>query len=528
MLWVDKIAQDIEKRLSKQIKDRDHLIIRDEKTASGRVHIGSMRGVAIHGLLSFVLNERGINNKFLYEINDFDPMDGLPSYLDADVYKKYMGKRLLDVPSPDGKAKNFAEYYAREFIDVINKADFDVEFYRLSDIYKSGKMDEAIRLALENAKKIRNIYKKVSGSIKPDDWLPLNVVCESCGKIGTTKVTSFNGETVTYICQTDAVEWAQGCGHTGEISPFGGNASLPWKVEWPAKFKAMKVSIEGAGKDHCTRGGSREVANTIAKEVFNVQPPYDIPYEFFLIGGSKMSSSKGTGSSSKDISDSIPTKIFRLLMFNKKPIQTINFDPTGDTIPTLFDQYDKIADDYWSGVDSDTVRLFALIHKNKEPKERLYLPRFSIVAYLSQMPHINIQQEFENLKGSSLTKEEVVELNERIEYAQKWLSQYAPDKYVFKLQSTLPEAAKSLSNIQKEALSLLLSYVKGNKKLKGQDLHEQLHIIKESTSIDPKQFFTAIYQIFLNKESGPKAGWFLSVLNRETIIDLLEQATNIK
>jgi lysyl-tRNA synthetase class I len=42
MLWVDKIVADITKDASPGQK----FIVRDEKTASGRVHIGSMRGVA--------------------------------------------------------------------------------------------------------------------------------------------------------------------------------------------------------------------------------------------------------------------------------------------------------------------------------------------------------------------------------------------------------------------------------------------------------------------------------------------------
>ncbi len=527
MLWVDKIAADVERRLSTKINSGKELIVRDEKTASGRVHIGSMRGVAIHGLLTSVLNQNGIEAKFLYEINDFDPMDGLPAYLDQAKYAQHMGKRLLDVPSPDGKAKNFAEYYAAEFIEVIEKAGFGANFYRLSDVYKSGKMDDSIRLALENPKKIREIYKEISGSDKPDDWLPLNVVCQSCNKIGTTKVTDFDGEMVTYTCQEHAVEWATGCGHTGKVSPFGGNASLPWKVEWPAKFKAMEVSIEGAGKDHSTKGGSRDVANKLSKEVFNIKPPYDIPYEFFLIGGSKMSSSKGTGSSAKEVSDLLPTKIFRLLLISKKPIQTINFDPTGDTIPTLFDQYDKIANDYWSKAESDTVRLFELSHTDDMPSEETYLPRFSIVAYLSQMPHINMVEEFSKLKGSELNSLEITELEDRTVFAKKWLEQYAPEKYIFKLQDTLPEAAKNLSAKQKEALSLLLTFLEDSVDISGEDMHAKLHDIKVATEIEPRDFFESIYLMLLGKNSGPKAGWFLSVLDKKILIDRTKEAISV-
>ncbi len=523
MLWVDKIAKDIEKRLADKINSGKELVVRDEKTASGRVHIGSMRGVAIHGAVADVLNKNGIKSKFLYEINDFDPMDGLPSYLDAKQFEPYMGKRLMDVPSPDGKAKNFAEYYAQEFISVIQGAGFNAEFYRLSDVYLSGRMDGVIRKALENADRIRGIYKKVSGSIKENDWLPLNVVCESCGKISTTKVIAFDGEEVEYICLENAVSWAQGCGHSGKISPFGGNASLPWKVEWPAKFKVMNVDIEGGGKDHSTKGGSRDVANHISREVFSYNPPYDIPYEFFLVGGAKMSSSKGRGSSAGEVSDLLPEKIFRYALLSKKPMQAINFDPSGDTIPTLFDNYDKIAEDYWNSVDSDTVRLFELIHKFDPPKHKYYLPRFSTVAYLSQMPHINMVEEFSKLKGDELTELEIKELNERILYATKWLDHYAPENYVFKLRETTPDEVKGFTNKQKEALKILLDYISSNENLDGQAIHAKLHEIHKQLDMDPKDLFGAMYTMLLGKESGPKAGWFLSVIDRDFLISRLKE-----
>ena len=111
MFWADKIREDIKRDLKKHINNGDTLVIRDEKTASGRIHIGSMRGVAIHKIISDVLAEEGISNKFLFEINDFDPMDGLPVYLDQEKYKQYMGLPLYRVPSPSAKAKNFAEYF---------------------------------------------------------------------------------------------------------------------------------------------------------------------------------------------------------------------------------------------------------------------------------------------------------------------------------------------------------------------------------------------------------------------------------
>ena len=46
-------------------------------------------------------------------------------------------------------------------------------------------------------------------------------------------------------------------------------------------------------RDLSTKGGARDVSNHIARDVFDYPAPFDIPYEFFLSEGKKMSTSKG-------------------------------------------------------------------------------------------------------------------------------------------------------------------------------------------------------------------------------------------
>src|SRR5581483_10013809 len=117
MFWLDRIFGQVEVALKDKIASGKTLLIRDEKTASGRVHVGSMRALVLHAAIAERLTEAGVSNVFKFEINDFDPMDGLPVYLDKAVYEKEMGKPLYTIPSPDGKAKNFAEYFGQEYIE---------------------------------------------------------------------------------------------------------------------------------------------------------------------------------------------------------------------------------------------------------------------------------------------------------------------------------------------------------------------------------------------------------------------------
>ena len=525
MFWADQLVKEIEVKYKDKINFKKALIIRDEKTASGRIHVGSLRGVAIHGLISEILEENGINNEFLYEINDFDIMDNVPAYLDKERFSPFLGKLLCFVPSPDGNAKNYAEYFAEEFINVIKKTGFKLKYYRSSDLYKSGKYNEAIKITIKNADKIREIYKRISGAEKELGWLPIQIICEKCGKLSTTKATSFDGERVKYVCEKNFVEWTNGCGHKGEISPFDGNSKLPWKVEWAAKFSVLGIDIEGAGKDHSTKGGAREVADAISREVFNHEPPFNIPYEFFHIAGKKMSSSKGIGVSLKEISDLLQPEILRFLMINKEPKRVIDFVPDGDTVPVLYDSYDEMAGHYFENIKDDYARIFFLSHGPLERKriEKRFLPRFLQISFLVQMPHIDTNKEIEKIKNDKLTDLDKEEIEKRTYYADYWIKNYAPEKYKYQLQENIPETAKKLNVHQKEALRLILDYIKSQNILDGKLLHEKIHEIKESSDIKPQEIFSAIYASFLNKENGPKAGWFLSVLNRDFLEKRLEE-----
>ncbi len=523
MFWADRIAREIQE--SRAGKADKPLLIRDEKTLSGRVHIGSMRGVAIHGIIAEVLSEYGIQNEYRYELNDFDPFDSVPGYLDAQAYAEHLGKPLYAVPSPDPAYPNYAEYFGAEFASVHAKGGFTPTYYRAyADLYKAGKMDALIKVALERAPDIRRILKEVSGSVKDDSWLPVSVVCEQCGKMMTTRVYDFDGETVAYACDKNPDE-VKACGHSGRIAPYGGTAKLFWKVDWAAKWVALGVDVEGGGKDHSTKGGSRDVSNHIAREVYGYEPPYNIPYEFFLVGGKKMSSSKGRGTSARDIAELFPPSVFRLALIGKDIKEQINFEPEGESVPRWYDWYDELAEYVRSGGDTDYTRLFTLTQtpENQGDVPLPWMLRFSQVAFIVQMPHLNLEEEAARVKGSALNDEEKEALAERAGYAKFWLSTYAPEQYRYELQQELP--AYALSDTQKHAMVSLLSFMREGEK-NGEDMHAKLHELKDEVSIAPKELFTAIYRLFLNRDSGPKAGWFLSVLPRDFVIERLEEAVN--
>jgi len=525
MFWVDEVVN----KIIEKYPAKNEFIIRDEKTLSGRVHVGSLKGVVVHGIIAQVLNERGKKARFLFEFNDYDPMDGMPKDLEGKGFDKHMGKPLCNIPSPDGKAKNFAEFYGEEFFGVIKELGFDPEIPRASEAYKNGKMNEWLTLALTKNKEIREIYRKVSGSEKPEHWSPVQVICEKCGKVGTTDVLSFDGEKVKYHCTKNKVKWAIGCGEKGEISPYNGNAELTWKVEWPAKWDAYNVTIEGSGKDHNAAGGSHDVAETICNEISKTPIPFNIPYEFLLIGGNKMSSSKGLGATARGVADLLPPEILRYLLLYKKYNQTVEFNPEGETIPRLFDQHDGAAKWYFKKDEKDTVqtdsaRAFALSQVSKETPQEHFLPRFSQLVFIIQIPRLNVYEEVAKMKGSELTDLDRKEIDLRVKYAKRWLETYAPNKFRYKLQETIPEIAKELTNLQIEFTLKLAEKLENMNDWNGETVHGSIHeIVKNNENYSPKECFQAIYKLFLGKDFGPQAGWFLSALDKDLVINRLRK-----
>lgn len=543
MFWSDQLVADIEKYFPGKKK----FIVRDEKTPSGRVHVGSLRGVVIHAIIAQALCEKGYDAEFHYEINDADPMDGLPHNISQE-FKKYMGKPLKDVPPPDENGypneqafqkdpnNNYANYFGNDFIDVIHSLGFKPIFYKNSDLYAQGKYDKWIDIVLEKPEEIRNVYKEVSGSEKEEEWNPLQIVCEKCGKVGTTTVRGSSGERgskiVEYECIPNKVKWATGCGYKGKVAPYKGRGKLPWKVEWAVKWQVVGVDIEGAGKDHSAAGGSHEVAERIVTEVLEQPLPFYFPYEFFTFGGAKMSSSKGLGASAKEVADTLPPELLRFLMVRTWPHQSIDFDPSGQTMPRLYDRHDEAAEAYFgrSKLENVNVEDLAKAYHFSQPNPKKiqdhFFPRFSRVAFIQQIPSLNFLDEVEKLKGASLTELDKKEALERQEYAKIWLERYADEQAKFEVQEQMPEKAKMLSEDQKEFLRQVAELLK-QKAWAGEELHAAIHDLRKKSPLEAKEAFAAIYVALLGKDSGPQAGWFLEALDQKFIIQRFEEVARL-
>lgn len=519
MQWLDSLVASVDPSQPQ--------VINDSKTPSGRVHVGALRGVLIHDAVYRALVEKQIPVQYMFGVDDYDPLDELPAG-QQDFFRPYLGQPLCNVPAPPGSsATDLADYFISEFFGVFAELGVGPHTYRMRDVYKSGRFNEDIRAILTHADDVRRVYKEVSHSERPPHWYPFQALCEQCGRIGTTEVYEFDGVEVKYRCRRDLVKWATGCDHSGSVSPFNGNGKLPWKLEWVAKWHTFGITIEGAGKDHTTKGGSRDVAAACMKAIFGQDAPKNIPYEFFLVGGAKMSSSRGVGASAREMAHLLPPEVLRFLVLKSPPNRPVNFSPNEEHTVKLFNEFDRLRTAMLKSPPPNEAdrRLFHLCLAHPDDDVPAYEPPFQLLTTLLQMPHLDVEQEIAKRKGSELTPVETQHLARRIESARYWLDHYASEEEKIRVQESVPRSALDLSVEQKAFLQSLAAALVG---VAWEDEPLQTTIFSTAKQIPMASAvaFEAIYRAFLDRTSGPRAGSLLATLDPAFVLGRLEEITN--
>lgn len=509
-------------------------VINDSKTPSGTVHVGSLRGVVLHDAIRRAVADHGLPVEFRYGVEDLDPMDA-QSLLTPDAVEQYMGVPLAHVPAPAGSPHpNYARHFATIFLETFAQLGISPQLYWMSEQYGSGAMDQYIERALDRAADILEIYRTVSTVRHPPDWLPISVICESCGRIGTTAAREWDGREVNYECRTNLVEWARGCGASGRVSPFGGRAKLVWNVDWAARWGLVGATIEGCGKDLATAGGSRDRADAISRRVFEREPPLNVPYEFLNIGGRKMSTSRGQGAAAHHIAEVLPPTILRFLFLRPRPNRAIEFDPGGDTIPRLFDEFDRIADAVAGRptkgeLPPDPERIFALslADPTADPHAEAarYRPPFAHLALLLQVPGPDIVVRLATEAGRPLDADERAAVLERIAAAQAWLEHFAPPEARLQIHyDAVPASAAELDGDQRGYLAALAEAVEASEPVGGEAWQAAIFETARQAGLAPASAFGAIYRAFLDRPNGPRAGWLLASLGSAFVLGRLREA----
>lgn len=515
------------------------IFINDSKTPSGIAHVGSLRGVLTHDALLREARGCGREARFTYGCDDMDPVDEIP-HGTGDHFREHLGKPLYAAPAPpslsgaEPAGENMAQAYFCEFTSTFAPLGVDAEFYYTSEIYRSGRFDETIDVFLRRASAVREIYQRETGAVRPENWLPFQPICECCGRIGTTFASDYDGETVAYECRPDQVAWAQGCGASGRVTPFGGGGKLPWKLEWAAKWKVLPVTVEGAGKDHMGAGGSHKVTAALAREVLEIPVPTSFTYEFFTLGGAKMSSSKGIGLSASELVACLPPQLLRYLILKVQVKRALDFDLDLATLNGAFAEYERLWNAVYEGdANSNQRQLFAVSqsthagaqsnHAGKTAAPPTYSPPFDSVVSVVQQPHIDLAAHVSALGVGPLSDSDQAWIDVKCAAAQAWSQRFSESASRLMVAEELPASTQELSNQQRGFLSVSRRLLDEVETWRAASIQAKLFDAARIVGVTPAAAFEALYTAFFGWPEGPRAGSFLEFLGRAAASERLEQ-----
>jgi lysyl-tRNA synthetase, class I len=498
--WADEIAQDILKKSAK-------LVVNTGITPSGEIHIGNLRETLTADTIYRTLIESKAQVEFNWVADSYDPLRKVYPFLDEKVFEQFVGQPLSDIPCPCGKHASYSDHFLEPFFEALVILGIKLNIKKNDELYKKGLFNSNVITALKNTKRIAQILNEETGKEVEDNWSPFNPVCEKCKRITKSTVEGFSekNETIDYKCE---------CGFEGTRKITGGG-KLTWRVDWPARWNVLGVTVEPFGKDHASKGGSYDTGKKISEEIFKYPAPYPIVYEWISLKGmGDMSSSKGNVISARKMLEVLPPEVLRYSIIKVKPNRSITFDP-GLPIVTLMDEFDDAQSK------NRNQRAYEISMIQGFPP--IGVP-FRHIVSLVQIARDNVERMAEILSQNGYEIKDMQALKSRAVYARKWLDNFAPDDVKFTVKECLPDSVKNLTDLQKKALAEIASALKS--KMNGDEIGQIIYDIKDKLAIDIKDIFKAIYISLLDKESGPRAGMFLAMLDSDFIKKRFTEASS--
>lgn len=506
MQWLNAIVDELLAR-----HPDGEIVVSSGVSPSGTYHLGTLREVLTAEVILVELMRRGRKARHLHIVDDLDVFRKVPVNIPAE-FEQYLGRPLCDVPAPDGSKRSYADYFLADLLEAAEKLHLQMEVVRSHQKYRSGYFVPAIETALARVADIRQILSEVSGRQLDDSWSPIQVVEDGYIK---------NRQFVSIDTTTKTLRYMDKDGQEASASYAEGAVKLSWRVDWPARWALMGVQAEPFGRDHATKGGSYDTGVRLVREIFDAEPPLPIPYNFINRVGEtkKMSKSAGNVVTAAELLNILPPEIVWFFLLRYAPDKQLFFGE-GETLLRLFDEFAELqAKSDKSPADE---QLLALCLNAVEQPTVSNVPFSHLVAsYQAALKDADKTLAIIGRTEHAAAAAGQAEIIRReLKFIDKWLDEWAPDELKFSLQENVEPAA--YTDIEKQLFARLADKVaEAPQDADGSWFHNAMYAVKDELNMQPKELFAALYRLLIGRTSGPRAGWFLSILPRDWLRDRL-------
>jgi len=520
MHWADRTAAKLI-----ELEDKDTYTCASGITPSGDVHIGNFREIITVELVVRALKRKGKKTRFLYSWDDFDTFRKVPKGMpQQEMLKSYLRQPIVDIPDPFGEESSYARHNEVMLEREMPKLGIFPEYIYQHTMYRDGKYADGIKLALKHTaviKKIIDAYRKTPLS---ESWLPVTVFDPETNTDEITDLKWDGDETLSFVNKL---------GKSVQVNISEGKyIKLLWRIDWPMRWKHEGVDFEPGGKDHSSEGGSYTTAKDISWQVYGQKAPHYIMYDFVRIkgAGGKISSSEGGAPTVASVLKIYTPAVLRYLFAGTRPGTEFAISYDADVIK-IYEDFDRCERIYFGKEDVDDKerikqkRIYELSLPLEAPSQMPFQAGFRHLTVVAQLYEKNVEKILDHYRTDRVNDEDIARVEERLLCAIHWLETHAPDEFVFTVQDSVNDDVRdALSEQVKVVLNELVKRLSEEHDADFDVLGKEMYTYCKSVGCDPKEYFTAMYQILLRKSKGPRLMQFIKLIGAERVTALIKQA----
>ncbi len=477
---------------------------------SGLPHIGTFNEVLRTSFVRHAYEEMtgGAPTRLIAFSDDMDGLRKVPDNVpNPEMLAEHLGKPLTRIPDPFGSHESFAHHNNAMLRSFLDRFGFDYEFLSATNCYSSGRFDEIVRQVLRNWDGVMGVMLPTLREERRQTYSPVLPVSPSSGRVLQVPVEVIDAEAGT-------IRFTDEDGSSIEQSALGGMAKLQWKVDWAARWVALGIDYEMAGKDLID---SVTQSSKIAR-VLSGQAPDGFNYEMFLDEkGEKISKSKGNGLSLEEwlrygSEESLAFYIYR----EPRRAKSLHIG----VIPRAVDEYWQFRGNYpQQPIDQKLGNAVHHIHRGNVPAKTLPVT-YGLLLNLVSLPGVGDKEtawKFVQRYAPGTSPEDDPELDELISLAVN----YARDFVAPSLNRRAP------TEPERAALGYLDA---GLGKLPGAPAADDIqnlvyevgkqHYGKERL----RDWFQALYETLLGSRQGPRMGSFIALYGIDNSRRLISEA----
>jgi lysyl-tRNA synthetase, class I len=200
-----------------------------------------------------------------------------------------------------------------------------------------------------------------------------------------------------------------------------------------------------------------------------------------------------------------------------------------DDVPVLMDEYDYYEDVYFGKIKDDNLAkltkikgIYEYINKLNPPKQpQPHVPYQFIAQQASIFPPDDDRDEkvFNRLLKYGMVKEKADSIMHKIRLASNWAddNMAIDEKFEVRLSDSHIKAVQELIEAIRQFGAL------HDTADNAKNLQSKVFDIARANDIEPKEFFTLLYRMFLNADRGPRIGNYLLDLGIDRATSMLER-----